>query len=594
MNVLEYGVKLTDQMSSPAKAAATSADQLASSLKKAKTDLGAFQSQLSKAKQLGDVDGYKKYSQLVDGARTSVFVLTQETEKLGDASAHAKGGISGIVGELGELAGPIGAVLAGATAVVGSFAALTIAGASLALEQGELREELESTFEALSGGPEAGKATIDLLNDLSKELPQSRKQLAEWTKQYEALGITDLGQLRGQIEATANAQAIMGETGAAAYENISKKVQEAIDTHHGLKIADKALASLAQTGANVSDVANELGESATQLRDELTKGTVDAGAFGDALERAIVKKGVGPLKNLAGDMATISTKAHENFGRLFDDVDASPFTSQLSSITHLLDDGTPSAMALKAGIKVFLDEVFEVSGKALPVLKHFFLDLEIAGLRTYIVAKPLIKEFESLGLTSGGIGALATSFKALTGWIELSLGGTIKIVTAMVKLTELAIQLTGITGGKEVGAQSAEGFIGGVKDGKGRAQNAGADLAEGAKAGVVKTLDIHSPSRVGFKLGRYFDQGIAGGMTNGGASPAAASSLAQRTVSATAYGGAESIADASPYASGGGSKSVSVHIDKIEINGAGKDAQQITELMVATTFERLANQEGAL
>ena len=158
-----------------------------------------------------------------------------------------------------------------------------------AMEATEVNKRLSATFEALGAqGPGSGGKTLAFLNDLSSKLPQSRAQLAEWAKAYEAMGVTDLGELRGQIKATASAQAIMGDEGASAYQHIAERIRVAVEEHKGLKLADKQLKTLYQSGLNVTEVAAAMGLSTAQaLAAQLKAGTVDAAKFGAVLQKRL-------------------------------------------------------------------------------------------------------------------------------------------------------------------------------------------------------------------------------------------------------------------------------------------------------------------
>lgn len=620
MGILEYGVKLVDGMSGPARAASASVAQLGSTLGKAKTDLASYTAQLNKAKALGDVEGYRKYTALVDEHRRKVFDLTGALEGMKPASEGASSGLEGLASEMGALAGPAMAAAGAIVALGAAFLDLTYEGAKLAIEQVELRDELLTTFSALSGGPAAGAATLGMLDDLAGQLPQTRAQLADWTKTYQALGMTDLSVLQGQLRATASAQAIMGASGAEAYTNITRKIQTAVETHSGLKIAAKGLASLASTGANVADVAGKMGISAKDLSDQLKKGTVNAEAFGNALQAALVEKGVGPLENLAGDMGTIVAKAKENFGRLFDGIDTKPFMGALGQMMHILDASQPSAKALKAGLTGFFNTVFALGAKAIPIITHFFLRLELGALRTYNAAKPAITELKKL-FGSGDGSNLDAYLLSLAHAAET-------IAVSMARALNVAVRLLSVAN-KMTGGMIGGGLTSGLGGEKGKAQKGGEALGDAVKGGLQKSLDMHSPSRVMMRLGGHAVEGLHGGLRAGavgtaragaslGVGLAAGAALGARAgigVGAAAGGGIgarirdrasaeggriasptfRASAGAGPAASGaaGGGKQITVNVGGIHLSGAdGQSAQELTETAVATLFERIAMQQG--
>lgn len=591
VDFLEYGARLVDEMSGPSKDANKSLTDLTSTLGKAKKDLASYQAQLSKAKALGDIEGYRKYTTLVEGARSKTFTLTQELEKMGPAVDTNAGSMSQLVEQLGAVAGPMLAVAGAALAVVAGFAALTVAGAHLAIEQVELKDELETTFGALAGGPEAGRQTLAMLDELSDVLPQTREKLADWTKQYQALGITDLAGVRYQLQATASAQAIMGETGSEAYMSLTKRVQEAIETHHGLKIADKGLADLSKTGANVADVAAKMGVTSEALRNQLKAGTVDAQKFGDALSEALIEKGKGPLENMQGDLSTMTAKAHEHFVKLFDGADPKPFTSQLQSLTRVLDEGQPSAKALKWAITSFFDETFAIAGKVVPVVKHLFLEIEIGALRTYIAAKPLIRTFNELTGSVDGWKMLDVYLRSSVGFMVAMLTASIKFAEVLKEIVNLNLQVASFgTLGERVGA----GYSSGLKKGKASADDAATEIASGTIKSMSKKLEVHSPSRATERIGEMTALGLGRGLENSNAPARGGSRAAENVVGATALGIASSGASGADSGAGGGRQLI-VYVGGIHVDGgsaAGGSALDLTEVAVARLFERLALQEG--
>src|SRR5882724_12016223 len=172
---------------------------------------------------LGGGKGLAAISQKLTAYKSELALLNPEQEK-------AAGGVGGITNALAVL-GPetggitiaIAALVAVATAAITVFAGLAFEMAKFAIEQVGLREKLQGTFAALGGGEAAGQKTIAMFDELSSKLPQSREDLAQWTKQYQAMGLTDVGKLRTQLIATASAAALM-EGGGESFAKLSKKI----------------------------------------------------------------------------------------------------------------------------------------------------------------------------------------------------------------------------------------------------------------------------------------------------------------------------------------------------------------------------------
>jgi hypothetical protein len=636
VEILEYGVKLADYMSPASKTASKSLEQLSGFLKASKKDLAdqekalltaksaasAYAGQLALAKSSGDMGGFTKYSALLGEQKTKIADLSEKLlgnrpiseayigglEKQIEATTKAEAATTTLGEDLAALAGPVGAVLAAVTAVAVGFAALTYETAKLGIEETEAKDQLVTMFDALGDGPGAGEATIAMLDDLEGSLGQTRGKLSEWTQEFEALGITDLSGLQYQLNATGAAYAIMGDKGASAYEHLEAKIQEAIETGHGLKIADKGLAALGQTGANVNDVAAKMGITAAELRNQLKKGSVDAQAFGDALSEAIIDKGQGPLENLRNDLGTITAHAHESFLKLFDGVNAEPFKAELAGLVGILDEGQPSADALKAGITGFLDKVYEVGTEALPVIKHFFLETEILALESYIALAPTIFAFEDMNDALGPLGFSVHNvdlfFRGLIGSLQTTAKIIGFVLPALADAASLGAVSVGSGGAQFAGGGTAQGVAAGIHSGREKVSAAGADMGKAAIGGYSAETETHSPSRVGIRLGHNFGVGVAMGAQQStriverasvgmgermAESPRIAPMLAP---SAGSYSAA-SAPEASPYASNQEGRSLTINVGGIHVEGHNKEsAMEITETGVATLFERLAQQVG--
>lgn len=564
--LFEYGISLADKISGPAKQAQTSALALKNTL----TSLAHAQSQLALAKGLGDVEGYKKYSAFVEAGKRQVYELGKASEKTGGGLASMGGGASAAAGGMGALVSACAAVQAAEIAVVVGVASVIASAARLGLQMSELRARTVTMFEALGEVPGAGEKTIGMLDELSGKLGQTRGPFVEWTKNLQAMGITDLGELREQLKATAASSALMGDTGVAKYEAITRKVKEAVDAHHGLKLAGKALEGLGLSGANAADVARQMGISLKTLEARAKAGTLDAAKFGDAWHVALIKKGTGPLGQMANSFENISKVGHEAFDHLFEGVDASPFTGQLRGLVGLLDQNSGSGRTFKTTLTGALNEVFKGLGVVTLEFKHFVQRVTIAGLQGKIALNPLISFFthvkEAAGFATGAISGL--------GWALASI---------VPGVSQLQLLLRGV--------DAAKGLAAGMSEGAPAVDKAAGDLAGTADKAVAKRLEIGSPSRVMAQKGQNTATGFAGGMDRGQSAVTAASArMASAPIVAMGGGGG-----------GGGpastsSRSLVVHVGGIHIHaapGGQQGTRELTESGVSLLFERLALQQGA-
>ena len=301
-----------------------------------------------------------------------------------------------------------------------------------ALEVGEVNKRLTATFEALGDHAGAGKETLAFLNELSSELPQSRDQLAKWATQYQALGITDLGELRAQIKATASAQAIGGDEAASAYEHLTQKVHLAVEEHKGLKLGEKTLVQLYKAGINATDIADRLGISTNELGARLKAGTIDAQKFANAMTETLLAKGKGPLEAMSNEVGTLEKKAYEAFSHLFDGIDASPITDAAKNIIGLFNLSTPTGEEMKNGIGGGIQAIVNWLGQMMTEAEITFLNIgtwvllnKRQILDTYEAGKRAVKDFAfELELVVGALEKVWNFSQKMQGGI---VGGVIKL-----------------------------------------------------------------------------------------------------------------------------------------------------------------------
>jgi hypothetical protein len=515
-----------------------------------------------------------------------------------------------------------------------------------ALEAVELREQMLSVFTALAGGAEAGESTLKMVDDLTKSLPQSREQIALWTKQFMAMGVTDLGALREQIEATASAQALFGDEGAAAYTNIARKIKDAAESHQKLQLSVRQLGALGGlTGQVVTEAAKNMGLSTEQLAAQMKAGTLDAEKFGDALQESVKKKGEGPLEALMGSLPVMVSKFKDSIAQLFTGVEIKPFTDELQEFFSIFDQSTQSGQAMHAGVVMVMNELFVILGKVVDIAETVALELVILGLKAYIAMKPAVAAFTWLisgseganaalaALAGGGIALLAIGITFLVpvvwGLVTAAWALAVGVIAATwpfllivaaaallaVGIYELVQHWDDVVGffkgmGEAImtwaasGIEAAENFVSGLIDGItggiSRAIQAVKDMGGAMKDELKSILGIHSPSKVMFDVGGNVADGFAMGVADGSrgvarAADEVASAANDNMIPKGSYaaGGATKAA-VSPAASGTiGGASLTVEAGAIVINGAGKDAREIAEEAISLLFERIAASQGA-
>lgn len=520
-----------------------------------------------------------------------------------------------VVPGLGQAASAIISALGG---IAGATVGLIQEGAKLALEQNALQASLIATYSAMGGSAEAGNELYEMTEKLAGQMPGLEKLIQSSTKTYAAMGLS-VEDVEGKVRATASAFALNGEKGASAFEKITKKVDAFAKTGQKITLPVKGLGSLVDMGLNVDDVAKKMGISTAALGAQLKKGGANAAEFGKALQSALSEKGAGPLEKMGLEIGSQIDGLKKSFMDLFKGVDVEPFLKALKDLFSIFQEGKPAANTLHAGIVGGLNAVFAAATKVIPVVKHLFLQMIILGLKAYIFLFPIVKTIKQLWQQFHGTEILVMALKGLAIILGVVAAAVLLMVSpfiiaaaaTMAFITNVSL-IVGAVGGMIIDTIDAlsgwvsgavtmagdfvQGLIDGITSGAGRVADAAKDLAKGAMTGVKSFLGISSPSKVMMQLGGHTAGGFAEGMNAGSDAVSSAAS----GMGGAAAGGAPSAKDfagagdsSGKSDSGGGSgKTVTIDVGGININGAGKSAEAITEEMISLIFERVAMQQG--
>lgn len=631
MGLLEYGVVLADKMSGPAREASSSVSGLATQLTNAKTsvaslsnelargraDLALYERSLARAKESGNIEQYRAASRLVDETKNSVFGLAQQVARGKDAvfglgqqlrSAEAAAvPAESALSTLGiSVAGLATGAVAAAGALVGvvySVADLTVRLSAFAVEATEGKAALVDTFAALGGGLKVGRDTEAMLSDLSTEIGITKDTLEPFTKSFMAMGFEGTEALKKVTTAAISAQAIMRDPAAAqSFENLEKKIQVAVQTGQGLKIPAKGLASLASVGLRVEDVASRMGVRTHTLAAELKAGTVNAAAFGDAMQDALIQKGAGPVARMSISVSNLRAMFGQSVQDMFEDLEGAidPALVQAKDFFGIFSQAEPSGQAMKSAIGGAFTYIFGEARAAILPIKHFFLDLEIYALESYIAMKPLVARFDELERHSGGLLSLSNGMRGMATATAAFADAAVRGAVALESMLKTYDKINGATGGG-VGKSIADGIVNGLTGGVGGVVKSGVDLGKAATQGVNQGADVHSPSRATFRSGAEIGGGLVLGLERA-ARPvqAASTSLGRGAVEAIrpdSY--ARGLASSSPYAGAGaaGGRSMTINVEPgaivIQAPNGVTDAKDLTEVAVATLFERWMLHEGA-
>ncbi len=543
------------------------------------------------------------------GVESATKKLTDVLEKLGPAGAVAAAVISTAVA----------IATAGVSALVGSL--LDAMAAAIGMAEGGAR--IKATFAALAGGKEAGAAVLKMVSELSAKMPFATGQIRGWAQELLAAGIKG-EKLKSAIEAVAAAQALMGDAGAASATNLLKQLGEggaAADTLvKGLKEGSKkAAAALAEMGLQTKDLADALG----MTPEAFAKAKLSADQMSEAVEKALKKKGAGPLEEMMGSWPVILMKVKAGIQSLFGDAGAAvkPFMAEVKKLfenfykggaiinmlkpivtavlTTAFEWATRAVKAIRGIIEAFMDstkaggvlsgaitalkagwavlvQMFGLVGSVLkPIwtaLKTIFSNAMVLQGLKYIFAGIAAAIMVVVVVIASVIAAFAAVAGAVAGAVGLIVGGIASVIGQITSMGETVIGVLGwlIGGAKQVGSDMISGLVSAITGGISAAVGAVVDLVSGVINAARGAADAHSPSRKMIGLvGKPLGQGVSVGMTaeNDNARAAGEKSVASAIggASKAADGGLGALAAPTPAKGGGAPAGAGIHIGSLTI-----------------------------
>lgn len=631
MAVFTETIQLVDQVSGPAKTAK-------SALESAGKTMGSLSKSTFDAANAMKV-GKESIGAAITGIKDAFTSL---------AAGDVKGAVQGVTDSIAGMAKLLDLVVPGlgqavaaviqiAGGLVGVTAGLVVAGAKFAVSSSEAKNASIALFDAFGAGLISGERVDGMLDEMRKTTGLTKDSLAKFTVGFLKMGVTGEDALKSLTIAAASAESLV-KGGGQAFVDMQEKIAAATASGEKLTIPFRKLtAQLSSVGLNATVVAKQMGISSEALTKGLEKGTIDAKKFGAAIEEAVKKKGSGPMALLASSASNLGDLFNEYLGDLFEDLGKSiaPFMAAMSSMISLLDSseksGTQAGYALKDGIGGFFKLVFANLTKVVPMVKHFFLDMIIFGLKAYLAIKPIAKAIKEFGESARGAAIIKTVLSSL--WTVLKVIGVVlgvvvgffvllaaatttvsvtvwTLVGALISMwtdgfmlgiatlsnvttaiTDFVTSAWGVlTGWVESASKAASdfvaGLVGGIMAGAGQVVGAVKGLADGAANAFKGALGIKSPSKVMAGFGEHMGGGVVQGLEASESDVHGASSgVAEASIKGMGAG-----ASAAP--SSGGGKGGSPITVNVTIDGAGKSAEQITQEMVASVFARMALEAG--
>lgn len=530
---------------------ASEAQKSAAAVKTLESALKATTNALTKADALGNVAGHAKLTQQSQMLSTA---LEQEKNKLAQLTPTASSAGSALS------AIPWAQAAEGALAIVAAVGAATAALVAFAVKAADSKRTLLLQLEALTGSAKGASDLADAMDAVSSSGLATDEVVEKIGRSLAASGYKGEA-LKTALQNIATVGATAGEEAGAKIQGLYEKIAAGGGK---VKLAVKALAG-------------------TGLEGVLKPGIVTADQLGQAIK---TRFGDVAQRQMLGLSAQIDATKH-NFGELFSDIDLTPLLEGLKSITSLLDQNTATGKMLKAVITDAFTAMGKVAAKVFPAIKVVILEIIISGLKMAIAFKPLASALGKLWDAMGGSKNASAALSVLVGMISVFTTGVVAAIGIVTRIINAFSAFTDVVKGAGGAAGNLiDSLVTGITGGAGKVIAAVKKLGSSVVGALKDALQMHSPSPLFIGMGNV---GVGGSLAMG------VEQSIPRVTGATKSLGAASIAGtAAGMSSGskGGRGGMTVTIEKIEINGAGHDAQGITELMVSTTFERIGLAQG--
>lgn len=230
-----------------------------------------------------------------------------------------KGAIEGITDAVASLAQSLDLLVPGLGQAASALVKFAGGGIGLLYELGKktIDEnqkliELTNTFDALGSlTGNTGAEMLDNFKELSRELPQTRAQLADMARPLLEAGIQG-DKLDRSLRAQSAAISMLGERGGHAYASATERVIAAQRTLYPIVTSSRQ--ELAKMGLTSKDMAEQMGVSTERMNMQLRFGAFNAGQFGQALDQALAKKGANASRSLMSTLGTLLPKWKRRWG----------------------------------------------------------------------------------------------------------------------------------------------------------------------------------------------------------------------------------------------------------------------------------------
>lgn len=493
---------------------------------------------------------FKAASGAADGFKPAVLNAGQSASGAAKAFDHLKGkagelveGLVPTTGATGALAGALEALgpQGKAVAVVLSVLATIVIGlasklweltkAAVAISQEQ--DALEATFGALSGlDGKALDGLVDSVSELAASLPFAEGRVQVWAKSLLAAGKQG-DALEQSIRAVAAATALMGDQGGAAAETLIKRFAMMAATGQKVKLDRRIMTALAEAGVSAQTLAAELGVPVEQLG----KMQLEAGKLGESFEKALMKKGVGALATMSLTWKSITGKLGDAWDDLFEKLGPAvqPLMTAIRDFFSEFSAGTTLQSGAKSVFVSFFTTILGWATRAMRAIHIGFLELQIAALKAYVWAAPLVRLMRDIWTNAVVLRGIKTILMLLAAPFVLLAGAVVLVVTALVALgTAATIAWSFVAAGAayamgiirdapkilsdfgaragEIGRDFIAGLVRGIASGVGAVVDAVKGVAKSAEEAFTSFFGIRSPSTKMKGHGRQLPAGGAEGV----------------------------------------------------------------------------------
>lgn len=591
---LAFAIKLTDQVSPDARKASGALQELQSMIAKDGASLRSLENQLKTLSKSGlDYSGNtKQLSEAIAFQKGKIAEMTAGLVEMGGAglvpakqrSQALEGVISKLTGESGklgemlEMLGPEGATAAAGIGAMGLAAAASVAGVlavagaivylesklvSLGVQASEAKGDVTRSLEVLYGSQKEAEHTYKVLESLTGSIAISQERVMDLSDSLIKAGQVNGDAMVRSIETIGKAE--------AARKGAGKVLEDVITRATSSRMFSISRSELMQVGISYKELSKEvakgIGTTTQEAELRLRTGGVRVKEGLEALGRVVdVKMGDIALKKFQ-TVGVQTQRLHDNFTRLFEDVDGSSLARLLMTVANTLDESSVSGAALRAMLQSAFKELSDAAEVAMPYVRDFFEFGVLLALKFYNALYPVRKAIQSifggdqqssidsfentlitvanavgLGFTAAGVsiafminnaGRLAEVMRVLLDAIPL-VGPAVESARAVILAASAGVSNDNA---KKSGKNLADGVAAGVVSGQPAIEQAMAQLAKSGVKAFDQQAQIHSPSKVMQLRGYYMTQGLAKGVNDNAQAPTAAmSQVANDVASAPATG----------------------------------------------------------